>query len=73
VTPFRPKHPRLVDLQLAGVMGHMLDVRFEHVTEQEWLDEMAHHELPWEIDEDQLDRMARAEIFPGVFRHTIKH
>lgn len=50
----------------------MLDVRFEHVTEQEWLDEMEHHELPWEIDDDQLDRMARVKISASVFSPT-KH
>ena len=70
--PFRPKHPRLVAMQLCGIMGRMLDVRFEHVTEQEWLDEMEHHELPWEIDDDQLDRMARVKISASVFSPT-KH
>jgi hypothetical protein len=57
MTPFRPKHQRLVDLQLAGVMGHMLDVRFEHVSEQEWLDEMKDEQLPWEVfDGDDYER-----------------
>lgn len=55
MTPFRPKHPRLVDLQLAGIMGHMLDARFEDVPEDAWLRQMADEILPWEIGDDELD------------------
>lgn len=57
MTPFRPKHPRLRDLQLAGVMGHMLDCRFDWVPEDAWLRQMADEVLPWEFSDEQIMAM----------------
>jgi hypothetical protein len=53
---FRPKHPRLRELQLALVFGWRLPGDWD-VTEQQWLDATAHEELPWEIfDGDFYER-----------------
>jgi hypothetical protein len=55
---FRPKHPRLRELQLALVFGWRLPGHWD-VTEQQWLERSANEQLPWEIDDDQLDHFDR--------------